>query len=130
MYRVVYISVWISVFWVFVLWYNNQQVYLGLFRFISISRFRALLKVWNPTTLLNYDIFNAFKVFKGTVVVNSSEHSFFLKRYPWNIYLVNNEEDIVVFLNLFDSDLTYIVFLQQKCTSQYCEKPQLKIINF
>ena len=43
--------------------------------------------------------------------------------YPRNLYLINNGEDIVVFLGfkVFNSDNSYVTFV---------EKPQLKIISF
>ena len=52
-----------------------------------------------------------------------------LQRYPWNLYLINNVEDIVIFLGLkvFNSDNSFMFTCSFRIT--VVEKPQLKTIS-
>ena len=54
-----------------------------------------------------------------------------LQRYSWNLYLINNVEDVVVSLGLkeFDSEFPYVL-LQCDAQVTFVENPQLKIIRF
>ena len=49
------------------------------------------------------------------------------QRYPWNLYLINNMEDILV-CKVFKSDNSYIGFPSVEKPAE--EKPQIKIISF
>ena len=52
--------------------------------------------------------------------------------YPRNLYLINNGEDIVVFLGfkVFNSDNSYRFSCTSNTQVTFVEKPQLKIISF
>ena len=52
-----------------------------------------------------------------------------LQRYPWNLYFINNVEDIVIFLGLkvFNSDNSFMFTCSFKIT--VVEKQQLKTIE-
>ena len=53
------------------------------------------------------------------------------QRYPWNRYLINNAEDIVVFLGLkvFHSKNSSMFSCSKKAQVTFVEKSQLKIIS-
>ena len=55
-----------------------------------------------------------------------------LQRYPTNLYLINNLEDIDIFLGLkmFNSDNFYMFSCSRNAQVTLVEKPQLKIISF
>ena len=53
--------------------------------------------------------------------------------YTWNLYLIKNVKDVVVFLGLkvFNFDNIFPVFQQKKCTQvTFVKKSQSKIISF
>ena len=54
------------------------------------------------------------------------------QRYPEQIYLINNMEDIVVVLGLkvFDSNKSYPISSSRNVQVTFVEKPHLKIISF
>ena len=89
-------------------------------------------------TLIPGQIINLRTSFKGRVSVITSEHSYKdcnaqftpVPWNPWNLYLINNEENIVVFLGLkvFSSDDT--LSCSRNTQVAFVENPQLKIISF
>ena len=55
------------------------------------------------------------------------------QQYPWKLYLINNVENIVVFLDwkvCISDIITVYFFCRRNPPVQIVEKPQLKIISF
>ena len=53
-------------------------------------------------------------------------------RYPVNLYLINNVEDIVAFIDfyVFNFDYSYMFSCSRNVQVPFVEKPQLKLIIF
>ena len=72
----------------------------------------------------NYEYLNVIYIFKVILHSNASPDS--QQRDPWNLYLINNEEDIVVFLGC-SILINSVFFPTMKCASHLCR--EITIVN-
>ena len=91
---------------------------------IILFGIKQLNKLWKKT----FQIFTICQVSWDTLYIYERWK---LLIYKVTLYLINNVEDIIVFLGLkvLNSDISYDS-LYQKCKTHFAEKPQSKIIRF
>ena len=92
---------------------------------------RAVVRVWGR---LKGDQEEEKGSIKWTLSVISSDPQLKMamsdsQRCPWNLYLINNVENTVVFLDIkvFNSDY---IFLQQKCANYFCKETKIEDNKF